>query len=120
MNKQGFTIVELVVSIVLLMVLALLLIPKILDQDTKTKQKIYEEQITLAKNAAYKYGYKIIDDLSSTECTDVTIGTLIKLKYLEGTGDTKFVMENPLTGKSMNNETFCIKFVDNNIEVTKN
>lgn len=118
MNKKGFTILELAVSITLLIILALILIPNILNQDTKTKQKLYDENITIAKNAAYKYGHNIIDDLSS-ECTDVSIGTLIKLKYLEGTDKTKQIMINPLTNESMNNEVFCIKFINDMVDVEK-
>lgn len=119
MNKKGFTLTELVISIALLLLLAILVIPNLVNQDTKTKQKMYDERILLAKNAAYQYGLDNVDSLNSSTCTDVTIGTLINLKYLSATDDSGYIMENPLTGESMNNEIFCIKFIDNIVEVSK-
>lgn len=118
MNKKGFTLTELLVSIGLLILLTIIVVPNLVNQDTKTKKKMYEERIILAKNAAYKYGLDIVDSLSS-ECTDVTIGMLINLKYLESTDKSGYKMENPLTGESMNNEIFCLKFIDDDVVVEK-
>ena len=118
MNKKGFTLTELVISITLLILLAILVVPNLVNQDSNVKKKMYEERVTLAEQAAYKYGLDIIDSLN-TNCTDVTIGTLINLKYLSPTDDSGYIMENPLTGGSMNNEIFCIKYINNRVEVTK-
>ena len=118
MNKKGFTLTELIISIGLLILLAIIVVPNLVNQDGKTKKKMYDERIILAKNAAYKYGLDIVDSLSS-ECTDVTIGMLINLKYLESTDGSGYRMDNPITGESMNNEIFCVKFIDNGVVVEK-
>ena len=118
MNKKGFTLTELIISIGLLILLAIIVVPNLVNQDGKTKKKMYDERIILAQNAAYKYGLDIVDSLSS-ECTDVTIGMLINLKYLESTDGSGYRMDNPITGESMNNEIFCVKFIDNSVVVEK-
>lgn len=119
MNKKGYTITEIVVTIALLLLLAILVIPNLVNQDTKTKKKLYEERITLAKNAAYDYGRDNVDKLTSTKCTDVTIRTLVNLKYLSATDEYGYDILNPITGESMLNVVLCIKFEKNTIKVSE-
>lgn len=118
MNKKGFTITEVVVTIGLLLLLAILVIPNLINQDTKTKKKLYEDRIIIAKNAAYDYAKDNIDSLS-VNCEDVTIEKLMRLKYLSGTDDYGYDIKNPITGESMKHIKFCIRFIDNAIEVSE-
>lgn len=108
-NKKGFTIVELVISIVLLLALALLVVPHLLDMGDSSKEKIYESKLQLALNGAYKYGVDNIDSLSNS-CTEITIGALINLDYVSGDDESGYNMLNPDTGESMNNIVICVYY----------
>ena len=119
-NKRGFTIVELIISIILLILISLFVANRLINTDTTSKNKIYNSKIEIAKNAAYKYGNDHIDELKSDTCTNITIGSLINKKYMEGDSVNKLYLVNPLTNTSMNNVVLCIKYIDGIIEVTIN
>lgn len=114
MNKKGFTLVETVVTISLILLLALIVVPSVVNNDSKTKKSMYDAKIKQALNAAYKYGNDNIDSLSS-ECLDTTINTLINLKYLSGDDESGFVLVNPINNESMNNTIICIKYIDGEV-----
>lgn len=114
-NKKGFTIIEILAVIALIGIVAVLVIPRITDMDSKTKVKMYNAKIEKALGASYKYGIDNIDTLSNSECTNVTIGTLIRLKYLSADDDTGYQMINPKNNKSMNNVSICLKFIDGEV-----
>lgn len=114
-NKKGFTIIEILAVIALIGIVAVLVIPRITDMDSKTKVKMYNAKIEKALVASYKYGIDNIDTLSNSECTNVTIGTLIRLKYLSADDETGYQMINPKNNKSMNNVSICLKFIDGEV-----
>ena len=58
--------------------LAVLVIPGLVKNDNKTKEKLYNAKINEALASSYKYGRENIDSLSSN-CLDITIGTLIAI-----------------------------------------
>ena len=118
-NKNGFTIVELISSLILLILVSLFVANRIINSDNNSKEKIYNAKIELAKAAAYKYGSDHIDDLNSSTCTNISIGSLISKKYMQGDSENGLYLINPLTNDSMNNELICIKYVDGLIEVSK-
>lgn len=114
MNKKGFTLIEISIAIVLLVMLAVLVIPGLVKNDDKTKEKLYNSKINEALASSYKYGKDNLDDLSS-ECKDITIGALINLGYLKGDDESGYTMLNPLTNESMNNTIICVKYVNGEI-----
>ncbi len=114
-NKKGFTIIEILAVIALIGIVAVLVIPRITNMDSKTKVKMYNAKIEKALGASYKYGIDNIDTLSNSECTNVTIGTLIRLKYLSADDETGYQMINPKNNKSMNNVSICLKFIDGEV-----
>ena len=107
-NKKGFTIVEVTLSLILLLIISLFIAKRVIMIDKSSKEKSFESKLALATNAAIKYGTDIIDDLSSN-CTNVTIGTLINMNYLDA-DDDKYKITNPITNESMNNIVICIKY----------
>lgn len=106
-NKKGFTIVEVTISLVILLLISLFVAGRVIDYDKSSKEKIYKAKQELAINAAIKYGNDIVDSLTD-ECTPVSIGTLISLKYLTGEDEYSYSLINPLTNESMNNEIICV------------
>ena len=117
-NKNGFTIVELIASIVLLLLVSIFAANRIIESDNNSKQKVYNSKIELAKNAAYKYGSDNID-LLGENCKSITIGSLINKHYLKGDSENGLALINPLNNGSMNNESLCIKYIDGEIVVEK-
>ena len=108
-DKKGFTIVEITISIVILLAVALFVARRVIDMDSSSKRKVYDSKIELANAAAVKYGTDRIDSLTSN-CTDVTIGTLINLEYLDPDDGVGYSMISPLTNESMNNIIICVKY----------
>ena len=108
-NKKGFTITEMTLAIVLLIALAILTVPHLLDMGESSKDKVYESKIQLALTGAYKYGVDNIDKLSKS-CKDITIGALINLEYVSGDDDSGYKIIHPETGESMNNIVICVYY----------
>ena len=67
MKKSGFTLVEVIAVITLIAALVLLVVPKLTDMDTKSKEKMYNAKVTEILAGAYKYGTDNIDNLTN-EC----------------------------------------------------
>ncbi len=114
MNKKGFTLIEISIAVVLLVMLAVLVIPGLVKNDNKTKEKLYNAKINEALASSYKYGRENIDSLSSN-CLDITIGTLINLGYLKGDDESGYKMLNPLNNESMNNTIICVRYVNGEV-----
>lgn len=119
--KNGFTLVEILAVIVLLGIVGTLVGTNILKTFRENKVKIYEENLTLAMQAAKTWGSDNINSLiriddeadAISNCTSsmVNIETLINNEYLEQEGN---VMINPINNESMNSKTFCVYYLINN------
>ncbi len=114
-NKKGFTLVELCISIVLILLIAVFVMPRLINLGDSSKNKLYNSKINMALKAAYRYGSDNIDKLNNN-CTNITIGALINLGYLDGDDKNGFIMLNPITGESMNNLGVCIMYNNNEIQ----
>ena len=116
-KKNGFTLVEIVISIVILALLGVLLSNRIVNSDSKSKQKIYNAKMELALSAARSYGRDHIDELDS-DCTDITISRLINLEYLESDSGTALEFDNPIDNSSLVNKIICVKYINGKVEAT--
>lgn len=114
--KKGFTLVELLISIVLIILLIFLVVPNLTKTDATTKQKLYNAKLTEALNGAYKYGVENVDTLTSS-CKNVTIGALLKLGYVNSDDGAGYKLINPITNETMNNIVICIKYVNGEVVV---
>ena len=117
-DKKGFTIVEMTIAIVILLAVAIFIARRVIDMDASSKRKVYDSKIELAKAAAIKYGTDRIDSLSN-ECTEVTIGNLINLKYLDADDEVGYKMVDPITNESMNNVIICVKYENGKVQANK-
>lgn len=116
-RKDGFTIIEVTVSIVLILLLAILVVPNLINMGDGAKDKMYDAKVEYALSGAYKYGKENVDILSS-ECTGVSIGTLISKGYLTGDDDSGTNLVNPDTDESMNNIVICVYYVGGEVRVS--
>ena len=81
-NKNGFTLVELLVVISIILILGLIVTPKIIKTIENNKLKIYKEQEKRLEEAAIKYANE--GELYTTEDTvRLTKEELIKSGYID-------------------------------------
>lgn len=85
MKKNGFTLIELVAVVILLVAIALLTYPAITGMIDSSKEQAYNDQISIIKEAAHRWGIKNVNKLSETEVTVVTINDLIIGGYIDKT-----------------------------------
>lgn len=107
--KKGFTMIELLISISILMLLAVLIFPSIISMSKKTREKEYDSKIELILSASKEWGSDNLNMLSD-ECTNVFVRDLINEDYINGDTEDKTVLKNPMTNDSMNNMIVCITY----------
>ncbi|MBE6152512.1 MAG: hypothetical protein E7165_04300 [Firmicutes bacterium] len=109
MNKEGFTLVELLAIIIILAVILVLIVPSITGVLKDTRETAYNKQITVIENAAKKWGTQNGDklpDIGSKQIITIDFGTLKNEKFL-----TSDQIINPKTEKNL---TGCVKIYYNN------
>ena len=113
MKKNGFTLVEITVCVVLLVTIFLIFVPKVNTMINNKKKNAYNSLISTVKDAAQAYVYlnvNIVDDaIESQGYYEVSIRTLQENELLENK------LENPLTGKNIPS-TSIVKIIKNNEE----
>ena len=107
MNKNGFTLIELLGVIVLLAVLGVIIIPKVGNSITNSKNQAYDAQVINIKNSANDF---LIDNTEVMKNNDIIT---IKLGVLKQGGYLPVNVKNPITGKIFSNES-VIKVTKNN------
>lgn len=96
--KKGFTLVELLGVLVVLGLISVIIVPKVIDSITTSKEAAYQTQVETIENAAKKYG--ISNDLlypKEGEKKYIAVKDLIAVGELS---DKEII--NPKTGNKMN------------------
>lgn len=101
--KKGFTIVELLVTVSLLLLVAVLLVPNIIKMSDSVKQTQYESKLDLILSAGVDYAE---DNINSLSCVDA--GFLIENGYLKADSKDDKALIDPRTNKTMNCITVCL------------
>ena len=103
MKKNGFTLVELLVTMVIIGVVSTIAIIAGIKIREKTLQKNYESKIILAETAAKKYGERNKNEIWNTEngCVNIAIEELIRGGFLKSEEENREVLINPLTSEPM-------------------
>lgn len=107
-KKKGFTLVELLSVITVLLLIALICVPAVLKRVKKGKEDLYSSQIDLIKSTAASYiSDQIMHPDYSSEAYKVIFGSnlgfIISLSELQQLGYADFKISNPLCE---NNEYF--------------
>jgi prepilin-type N-terminal cleavage/methylation domain-containing protein len=88
MNKNGFTLVEILVTVVLITLLAVFITPKVRTLINNSKDKAYDGIVTTIEDAAKSYTYlntNAIDTLITVDgYAEVTLLTLQQNGLLDG------------------------------------
>lgn len=137
MNRKGFTLIEVLASIALLAILAIVITPSIINMRKDMLEKTLTSRISLIKNAALDYAndnlYLVpvqVDSLfnSQTSCDNnclkmnnscLTVGFLIENGYLAGSDNNRKEMHNPVTNENMNSKKVCVRYTNNDLLTRK-
>lgn len=115
MKNKAFTLVELLGVIVLLGILGIVIIPRVGDSITNSKETALVTQEEQIKKAANDF---VIDNIELFDNTDTIT---IKLGVLKQKGYLPINIKNPKTRKNISNEsTITIKKINNAYEITLN
>lgn len=110
MKKNGFSLIELIATIAIMLVISVLVFYSITKVNDDTRQKSYDAKIKLIVAASKEWGNDHLNDLSET-CTYVFVRDLIGDNYLVADDQNQTVLKNPLTNGSMNDVKICITYI---------
>lgn len=116
-NKKGFTLVELIASICILVILSTIVIVSSVKKINETKEKAYENMINSITIAAKEY---IIDNEENLSDFKTNYNTYIKLSDLVNNEYLTSDLINPKTKESLvlSDEVYITKSHDGNIVAT--
>ena len=145
MNKDGFTLVELLAVVAILAILALLVTPAVMAIRQNTLERSLQSKFNQINVAAKDWasdhinlipsdtkkcscegssdscitGHYDTDTVKTSCCYFLKVRNLIEQGYLVGdSGDEKDILLNPLSKESLNSATVCVRF-DNNSAMTR-
>ncbi len=85
-NKNGFTLVELIAVMTLLLILILIAFPNFSSLESKSKNKYDSATCVIIRGAAKMYVENFTDEVNnnmSSEGYQITVGKLIEKEYLD-------------------------------------
>ena len=106
MNEKGFTLVEMIATIAIILIIAALIIPNLVDMQKDTKEDLLNSKISLIEAKAKAYAMDHLDTFTSP----ISIEYLIENSYLDGDKENKTIMTNPVTGKNINKCTVTLTY----------
>ena len=118
-DNHGFTIIEMLVTIVIIAIILALLIPGYITIYSQIKRNSLDSKISQIEINALKYGSKIKDDIKNNTCMDIHVEDLIKKGYITSDNDTKDIIINPTTGSELNG-IIRMCYCDNKYDINAN
>ena len=127
MNRNGFTLVEMIAAVAILAILTLIAIPSITRMRGDVLEQTYSSRIDLIKYAALNWSNDHLEDVKvnvdetnpNSSCIFVTVATLIEQQYLTGTNKEKTIMEDPRDNTSLNSKNVCVRYNSNDVRRRK-
>ena len=125
LNKKGFTLVELIATIVVLALVVSISAYAITNIINSAKAKNYELLIKNIKDASETYyqecKYKYSNNSGITCNDNVTLQDLVNYGYLKGNGtkDDKMVIVNPKDNINIGECSIAIKYENGKLTITK-
>lgn len=115
--KNGFTLTELLASMVILAILVVLAIPAYTAVYTGVKRSNLNGKVAEIETAAKKYGDLIKDEIknASDSCIETNVAELIEKGYLTSESDENSVIYNPTDNTELNGKVkicYCLSDFD--------
>lgn len=108
-NKNGYTIVELIVLIVVLGIATFITINRVSYALSDDKSEVYKMQVKLIETQAQVYGNTIKEELKN-EGKTITVNTLVAENYLEADDDKGKVYDARDEMKTLNDKKIKISY----------
>ena len=132
MKNKGFTLIELMVSIAIMLLLATILIPVVNTVRKNTLKSLYEAKIDRILSTSLSWGREnliripqYVNNEYTTQkscdkdCGCILVRELINQGYLEGDSAGKTELKNPVNKQSMNSIMVCVRYDNNNPKTRK-
>lgn len=117
MNNKGFTLIELISVISLLVVLALIVVPSVMTFINKNKENSYIEMLNSIESAADVY---MTENRYNESVITKALDNGITLQDLIDNGNLKNSLNNPITGETIGEDAiYAIVEVELNNKVYK-
>ncbi len=85
-NRKGFTLIELIATIVIISLILLVAMPSVTRVIFRNEKQQYNNYVSVVKTGASSYANKLKDDLGGSNnigCVEVTLQELIKEEYVK-------------------------------------
>ena len=135
MNKQGFSLIELLAAITILAILTLMVTPAVMDIRQDVLNRTKASRMNLIKTAALDWASDNLNQVPSnvshtydpndphptcdSDCACILVGELINRGYLSGSSNGGDVMTDPITDEELNDRLVCVRY-DTNIVLPRN
>lgn len=110
--KRGFTLIEMLITIVLIGVVLTLTTVSIVKIRNDMTNRLYDNKVGYIEAGAIDWGKDNLNSLNSTNCKCVSVDELISLGYITGDENKQSTLSNPLLGGNLNNKYVCVKYVE--------
>lgn len=104
--KKGFTLVELIATLIVLSIVALIVVPNIYDSIVEYREQLYETQLIAIETSTKNWVADHIDDENFPKNNDETI--FVNLKTLEENGYIDENLKNPKNSTVFNDIVFTV------------
>lgn len=108
-NKNGYTIIELIILIVVLGIATFITINRVSYALSDDKSEVYKMQVKLIETQAQVYGNTIKEELKN-EGKTITVNTLVAENYLEADDDKGKVYDARDEMKTLNDKKIKISY----------
>ena len=116
-EKNGFTLIELMATLGIMAILTVILVPSILRMRDDVVNDAYENKKENIFTAAKDWAYDNLNDITiGGGCTTILVEKLIQDDYLPGDDDEKKVITDPRNGESMNKLEVCVTAEYRNVQ----
>ena len=101
MKKNGFTLVEMLVAIIIVALLVVLLIPGYVIITNQVKRNTLDNKIVHLESETLKYANNFKDDIKNNSCINYTIDQMIEKGLIESDNKAKNELYNPIDGSTL-------------------
>ena len=102
MKKNGFSLVEMLVAIIIVALLVVILIPGYVTITNQVKRSNYNNKIVHLESETLKYANNFKDDIKDNSCINYTVEQMIEKGLIESDDKAKNELYNPVDGSKFN------------------
>lgn len=117
--KKGFTLIEMLITVVLIGIVSVLVIPNIINTKKDALKRDLDIKVKNIESASYEWASDNLeylkldvdsDNSDYTVCNYVYVDELISKGYIVGDKNNKTILKNPVNNEELNNYKVCIRY----------